>query len=418
MARKRMKDNIPFESGARVAAYLRDSGHEEQELSVEQQEAALRAWCKTHDLRLAQVFIDAAAPGSTTVGRDAFREMIAHFHASDCREEGIILWKYNRFARDIDDAQFYRADLRRRGYIIHSLNDSVPAGLDGRFFEAAIDWMNARYLDDLSVDVKRGLHHIMQMHGALGGTPPRGFKRQAVEIGVHRDGRPRIVSRWAVDADLVERVRLAFEMRAAGASLRQIQRETQLYENINGWSGFFRNRLYIGEMVFGGRVYPDYCEPIVSREIWEAVQKRNRRKLSQTMDADMRKTHPRRSASRYMLSGLLVCGECGAPMNAALSTVHKQKRSYRYSYYGCSRAGRTKKCNAGRIPRLLIEKAVLDNLADYILEPRHVQLLMDELNHDQNTNQQILSQQRKKVLRQITAVRRKIDNLVDALADG
>lgn len=413
-----MKDSIPFQPGTRVAAYLRDSGHEEQELSIEQQEAALRAWCQAHDLRLTRMFIDAASPGSTTVGREAFREMIAHFHAPDCREAGIILWKYNRFARDIDDAQFYRADLRRRGYIIHSLNDSVPSGLDGRFFEAAIDWMNARYLDDLSADVKRGLQHIMATYGALGGTPPRGFKRQAFEIGTHRDGRPRIVSRWVPDPDLVDRVRRAFELRAAGASLRHIQRETQLYKNINGWSGFFRNRLYIGEMVFSGKVYPGYCEPIVSREIWEAVQKRNRRKLSKTMDAEDHKTHPRRSASRFLLSGILVCAECGAPMNAALSTVHKRNRHYHYDYYACSRAGRNQECSAGRIPRLLVEKSVLDHLADYILEPHNVQQLMDDLNRDRELNQAALATQREHVLRKIASLRRKIENLVDALAEG
>ncbi len=120
------------------------------------------------------VYKDAASPGNTTVGRDAFNQMMAHFRSPNVQEVGILIWKYSRFARDIDDAQFYRADLRRRGFEFHSINDSIPTGPDGRFFEAAIDWMNQRFLIDLSTDVKRGLNHIVEQYGAVPGTPPRG----------------------------------------------------------------------------------------------------------------------------------------------------------------------------------------------------------------------------------------------------
>jgi site-specific DNA recombinase len=100
-------------------------------------------------------------------------ELIAHFRDPNCQEAGIIVWKFSRFARDIDDSQFYRADLRQRGFEFYSLNDPVPSGLDGRFFEAAIDWMNQRFLDDLWSDVKCGLRHLVKGYGWKPRTPPR-----------------------------------------------------------------------------------------------------------------------------------------------------------------------------------------------------------------------------------------------------
>lgn len=139
-----MRTSNPFPTGSRVAAYLRDSGGDDQDLSVDQQENTIRSWCADNSLALTRVFTDAAAPGSSAVGRAAFQAMISYFHGAGVAEKGIVIWKYNRFARDIDDSQFYKADLRRRGFFIHSIQDSVPDGLDGRFFEAAIDWMNAR----------------------------------------------------------------------------------------------------------------------------------------------------------------------------------------------------------------------------------------------------------------------------------
>ena len=97
--------------------------------------------------------------------------MIRHFRSGEAKEKGLVIWKYSRFSRDVDDSAFYRADLRRMGYLIHSLNDNIPEGPEGRFFEAAIDWMNQRFLEDLSTDVKRGLHHLVQTYGCVPGTP-------------------------------------------------------------------------------------------------------------------------------------------------------------------------------------------------------------------------------------------------------
>jgi DNA invertase Pin-like site-specific DNA recombinase len=49
------------------AAYLRDSGGEEQELSIEQQEKEIRAWCLEKGYILTAIFKDEARPGSSTV---------------------------------------------------------------------------------------------------------------------------------------------------------------------------------------------------------------------------------------------------------------------------------------------------------------------------------------------------------------
>ena len=232
------------------AAYLRDSGGEEQELSIEQQEKEIRAWCIEKGFTLTTIFKDEARPGSSVVTRQAFQAMMHHFRSDTCKEQGIIIWKFSRFARDIDDAQFYKADLRRRGFQIVSMKDQVPDGLDGRFFEAAIDWMNARFLEDLSSDVKRGLRHLVEEYGAVPGTPPRGLKRQPITIGTHRDGKPHIVHKWIPDPEYWQRCRLAWEMRSAGATYKEIHQATRLYGSKNSYATFFRNRIYLGELIF------------------------------------------------------------------------------------------------------------------------------------------------------------------------
>ena len=182
----------PFPPGGSLVAYLRDSGGDNQDLSVPQQNAEITAWCKANNLNLTHLFKDEARPGSSTVSRVGFLEMIRYFEKKPQPPElGVIVWKFSRFSRDIDDSQYFKGLLRRQGLIIHSLNENIPQGLDGRLFEAAIEWMNARFLKDLSEDVKRGLRNNVTQHHAIGGTPPRGFRPgPPINLGIRRNGTP------------------------------------------------------------------------------------------------------------------------------------------------------------------------------------------------------------------------------------
>lgn len=115
----------PFPPGSLVAAYFRDSGGETQDLSISQQEAHFKIWLTENGLAAGAVFRDAARPGSSVAGRQAFHDMMHHFR-NGATEAGLVIWSYSRFARDFDDAQFYRADIRRRGYLFYSLFQSTP----------------------------------------------------------------------------------------------------------------------------------------------------------------------------------------------------------------------------------------------------------------------------------------------------
>ena len=401
--------NSPFTPSSRVAAYLRDSGHEDQELSVAQQEDAIRAWCAEHELILTRVFTDAAAPGSTTVGRSAFLEMIDHFRAPKCDERGVIVWKFNRFARDIDDAQFYKSDLRRRGYIIHSLHDAVPDGLDGRFFEAAIDWMNARYLDDLRADIIRGQRHILMQHGALGGTPPVGFRREPVQIGTRRDGRPHIIHRWSPDPEMVDRVRLAWSMRAEGRSYREIHRMTRLYRSLNSYHTFFKNPLYTGRLEFGDQVIDGYCEPVVDQETWEAVQNMS---VDRNQMRGDNPNHPRRQNSSFLLSGLVYCAECHSLMNGELVAM----KGHNYGYYRCSGPKQGRSCAAAKIPQRALEAAIIENLVKRVLRADNLRSIVHNYGRDMSQARGQAREQLTALNQTLTATRRQINNLSDVLA--
>lgn len=405
-------DKSPFPPNARVYAYLRDSGHEHQEESIAQQEHEIRAWCNRRGVLLAQVYKDEATPGSKDENRAALAAMMnALRHGADV--EGVVVWSGSRFARNATHAQFYRSEIRKLGYIYHSLTDKTAAGPEALIFEALIDYKNQQFLEDLSIDVKRGLRSLVEDHGCMPGVPPRGFKREKVIIGTRRDGKERVAHRWVIDPETAHRVRRAFELRAAGLSLAQIQKETRLYGSLNSYRTFWPNKLYIGILEYGGKTYPDYCEAIVPLEIWNLVQKMQNHYAGHHHVSAKSKLHPRRVSSRYLLSGIAHCARCGSPLFGRTS---KRKSGKSYTAYFCTRAYRQRNCTKQRIPGHTLENAVIQNLTETFLQPNYLAALAAELKTMTAGQKEKLEDERARLAKQLGTARCKLRHVTDAIA--
>ena len=410
-----MKNNItksPFQPGANICAYLRDSGGDDQDLSTQQQEGMIHDWAIQNGLILTRVFIDTAQPGSSTIGRIHFHDMM-HYFRSGAPEEGLVIWSYSRFSRSFDDAQFFRADLRRRGFIFHSLNDEIPDGPMGRLFEAAIDWKNEQFLEDLSRDVKRGLSELVLKYGAVPGTPPRGFKRVPISIGQRRDKSEHIAHRWEPDPEIAPLVQQAFEMKAVGRSLVEITATTGLFKSSNSYTSFFRNEIYIGILNFGGLVIEKYCDPLIDQATWQAVQARLKStKARQHLTGD-NPQHPRRR-SAWLLSGLAYCGACGSPLYG-LSAL--QRNGSYYDRYHCTRAKRNHDCDAQAIPRRFLDQAVIGGLHDQILTPENILARHTEDRKSSTENRRKIKVQLTAQQKRLAETRRQLTNVTSAIAE-
>jgi site-specific DNA recombinase len=93
------------------------------------------------------------------------------------------------------------------------------------------------------------------------------------------------------------------------------------------------------------------CPPLVTREEWDEAQKRLR--------------HVARANGRYLylLSGILVCGECGARMTGG-GTGHGTARPY-YGYYYCT-AMRRGLCSCRSVRSERLERTVLAHVAQCV----------------------------------------------------
>jgi len=136
--------------------------------------------------------------------------------------------------------------------------------------------------------------------------------------------------RLVVDADKAVLVHQAYELRASGTALMDVDRWCRAKGLTRSWRAtqeMLRNRIYLGELKFGKAVNPASHTPIVERALFDSVQSL-RVKLG-----------PRETASARLLAHqkVVYCGTCNAPMAITGTTKPGSGPKRRYQSYACYR---------------------------------------------------------------------------------
>ena len=99
----------------RVALYVRCSTEEQatEGLSIEGQRSVLHAYCKVKGLEIVEEFVDEGRSGRLA-GRPEFQRMIATAKGRQRPWDAILVIKWERFARSVEDAAAYKSVLRNR----------------------------------------------------------------------------------------------------------------------------------------------------------------------------------------------------------------------------------------------------------------------------------------------------------------
>lgn len=399
--------------GSTVWAYLRDSGGEGQDRSVERQRQSLQAYTNQHNLILARIYQDVAKTGTTTAGREDFQHMISDTRDPNQRPHGILLWNFARFARNTDDGIYHKAVLRNRGIIIHSLTDPIPEGPYARLIETMIETANEEKSRQTSVDVKASLAAMVQQ-GAVPGKAPVGIQRTPIQTINPRTGKKRTQHRWDPNPEYQHRIKKAFQMLVAGATLREIQQETQLYKSVTDYNRFFQNKIYIGTLVYGKITIENYCAPTIDKKLWDDTQ-RIIKSRAQGKHLRSKITHPRTKNGSYLLTGLLRCKECDAAL-VGMSSPQRNGRTYRRYQCVTAKTTRGAECKQKPIPAEHLEETIINDIRSYISDPTNMKdMLLVALDKSAKHNDEI--EGKLKTLKTETSKnKRAVTNIVAAIA--
>jgi len=390
MNRKR-NEVIPIPNVAiycRISIEDRNKAADDASASIQNQQAMLRDYCKSHGWDIAGIYTDDGYSG-TDRRRPGFCRMLR-----DCEKGGIdiVLCKdQSRFSRDTVVIEEYLSDrfpewgVRFIGIADNADTDSESYGTM-RLFASAY---NEMYVRDISSKIRRTLASKREQGQFIGAFAPYGYR-------IDPDDRHHLVTDEAAAAV----VRRIFELYVSGAGYRTIVRvlngdgilspsaykrqQGSRYVNRNAelsssgdmWTQstiarILGNEVYTGTLVQGRshsisyknrkRRKVDKAEWVRTAGAHEAViDAETWRKAQERLNSNTRVG--RQSQELSPLSGKVRCAVCGRPMKR--SVYYNKAKTIKYYSLQCAdnKTGAMNCCNSSSVSGLVLEKAVLGEL--------------------------------------------------------
>ncbi len=421
--------------GVRAAIYARYSSDNQSAASIDDQIRLCRAKIIHENWDAVEIFSDAAISGASTnrPGYQAMMEM-ARCHGFDI----LVCEALDRLSRDLEDVAGMYNRLSFANIQLVTLGEGdinyLHVGLKGT--------MNALFLKDLAQKTRRGLRGRVEAGRSAGGRCYGYDLARRVDTGGELIRGERRIN--AAEAAIVGRI---FSMFAAGMSpiaiAKQLNAEQVTGPQGRAWrdttirghaargTGILRNELYMGKLVWNRQTYVkapgtgrrlsrvNPAEQIVTHDVpelrivepdlWDRVARRLRaiRATSGADDPNRPRFWEGRRA-QHVLSGKVICGCCGG----AISNVGKV-------YLACSAARKQGVCaNRRSIQRNALEGLVLDALKTRLMQPEHVATFVAKFTAEWNRLCAERSTTEKDKRLELASVERKLNNLIDAVADG
>lgn len=321
-----------------VCAYVRVSTDKQEELSPDSQIRLIKEYAQTHGMLLTHIYREEHGISGKDAGRrPAFQEMIATCKDKSHPYDAILLWKFSRFARNIDESTYYKSILRKKCNVdVISISEPIMEGMYGRLIEMVIEWSDEFYLYNLSGEVMRGMTQ-KAMQGGYNAKPPIGYRKEPGKVPV-------------VDADEALIIKKIFDLfvnekRSRSDIASILNRQGITTNRGNKWESrtvcyVLENPFYIGKIRWnyynkGSHtrkntediiIVDGKHEPIITEELFEQAGRR----MSEERARESSGYGKKRSiiSTKHWLSSILKCPECGASLSYHSGNQQKKTPSY------------------------------------------------------------------------------------------
>ena len=325
-----------------IVIYARYSSDAQKKDSITQQVKACKEFAEKNDMNVIKVYKDEAKTGRNDE-RDEFQKMLRESKYKGF--EAVLVWKFDRFARNMRDALNNEKILEDNGVKVISATELIPDGAIGIIVKAVLLGINEYYSVDLAEKTMRGANQNAENCLYNGGTVPLGFKISDEK-------------KYVIDKENAQWVEKIFTMYANGKMVMEIceylnamgiKTATGTKFNKASLHTMLNNKKYIGVYTYGDISIPDGVPRIISDELFEKVQK--------VLEANKKLPARKRAFEEYLLTGKLFCGVCKDKYNQDVMMVgHSGNAKMKYCYYKCKNE---KTCGKKMIPKEVIEEQVI-----------------------------------------------------------
>ncbi|MDQ0902777.1 site-specific DNA recombinase [Paenibacillus sp. V4I7] len=416
-------------TSTRAAIYPRYSSDNQREESIEAQVRAMEGYCKRNDFEIVRVYPD-RAKSATSDKRPEFQKMIED--SGKGLFDVVVVHKLDRFSRDKYDSAKYKRILKKNGVKLLSVTENLDGSPESVILESLLEGMAEYYSKNLSREVMKGMRETAYQLKHTGGLPPIGYSVDP------------ITKKYIINEDERGIVETTFSMFLAGHGYNQIIRELaeKGYKSRYGkpvskgtLGTILRNEKYTGTYIFnltdgkdfegkrnGNRKKADEdvirveggMPTLISKEVFQQAQEK--------MDDNKRQPGAYKAKEMYLLSGLIVCGEClknvGTQYALMGNTKFSGRNKIKYVTYRCGNRDRTKECKNPELRREYIESYVISQLQEKIFNEEAIPLLAKQLNDYQNSKESSVKDEKERLAKSLEGIERQITNIVNAIASG
>ena len=390
----------------KVAIYVRVSTDIQVDgYSIDEQIERLEKYCQARDWIIYDKYIDPGFSGSN-INRPAMLKMITDIR--DNKIDLVLVYKLDRLSRSQKDTLY----LIEEEFLPNSVDFiSMTENFDTStpFGKAMIGILSVfAQLERENIKTRLAMGHVGRAKAGYwrgGSNPPIGYDF--------------IDGKLVVNEYEALQVQLIFKMFLDGETINGISKymhehyknKYSSYKDSSQTGTILKNKLYIGKIKYKGKEYDGVHEPIIDDETFNRVQARYKEISSKWSEHYRSPYH-----GKYLLSGLLFCGNCGARYFVATS----RRKDKRYAYYKCySRDGNStmKKMDGCKNPNYKVEvldQAVLDEIKKLKLDPDYIdQITAADRSEDLGENNDLLILKNK-----LTEIENKISKLMDLYTLG
>ena len=356
-----------------VASYCRVSTDKEDQInSFEAQKRYFKEYIdRQPEWELYTVYADEGITGTSTIKRIQFNRMINDARMG--RFQLIITKEVSRFSRNILDTIAYTRELRSLGVGVLFMNDGISTlEPDAELRLSIMGSIAQEESRKISSRVKWGQMRQME-RGVVFGRSMLGYDVKDGKMTVNPEG-----------AEVIKLIFHMYGVEKKGTSVIAHElrnRGIRSYSGNTNWAcshiiKILRNEKYVGDLVQKKTYTPDYLthakkynhgeepmlkisnhhDPIIDRELWNIVQ------------AELSRRNPHREqpsghSNRYIFSGKIKCGECGASFVSRKKKRRDGSVCKRWGCYNAAVNGRRHTDNQGCEVGCSIGKMLRDDLA-------------------------------------------------------
>ena len=336
--------------------------------SIDEQVESLKAYAKAMSWEVHKVYKDAGYTGSN-VDRPALKKMLsdAKFRAFD----GVLVYKLDRLSRSVQDTlNLVKNEFNDKGVEFVSMKENIDTSTPmGNFFLTILSAIAEFERDQITERMRMG--RIGRAKKGLPMTWTENYRPYGYNFGKNTH------SPYEVNEQEASMIKILFDKYLSGLGIAELKKYMNSIDPNKKYSDrnigrMLRNPIYIGKISYLGDIYDGLHEPIISEEIFNRTQSELEKRQVKAYE---KSNSTRPFQSKYLVSGLMRCKFCGAPMQ--LHQYKPRKDGTRLKKYYCRDRSvwaanhyGTEKCDGGNEVLLDdIENIVLNAVQQIKLDP-------------------------------------------------